>query len=1200
MSYLAPLYMSILRKWMNLLRMVLFLTFLLLFSGWHGMSKMGTTFGISPFLGKIAYAQARSSTDGHVSPEVTSLREDASLNDVCLLDAQHAWAVGDAGTIWYTENGGKLWEPQDSGTIGQLTSVVFVDALHGWIGGRISSPGTDDAVGILLATEDGGRTWTRTARAMPPIDRLYFANRRVGFAVGETCAFYPTGVISTDSAGRGWTLFGESGSRYGWLDGDFCEIPTEYGAEWVGTLCGPDGVTAVTARALYSDTRYSDAENVAETNSLTKVSDAKRSTESVANQVSALSSTKKSPWNACCVGRGMPRATCFDAAYRRSMRDAPQNTVERSLPVAWAVGDGGLVLRSDSLGTRWNRPESLPSEMNPFDFRTVAVNGNNVWIAGSPGHCVWKSSDGGQNWRAVQVPSKLPIRKLVFADAQHGIAVGSLGLILLTDDGGESWTVSRGASRRVAVMAIANSIQNIPWEPLIEASGRGYRTVLILSGDMETNDMNEFLTTTATRLNSLRSRRRAAEMASMFGIAFDDSTAVTTTHETWFSAMDVATKNSSQSVENLAEDRNDAAFRTWLATRIRCYEPSILLVERDMVQSFSSGTLRRLVLEAATAAESSARRPISPLDSNTVRGGISTANIAQSGISDTHNPADALEKTTLELPASRTVSRIYEVVRDANLIETEAQGDRLVETVRLASRLGRRVVDAAATARATTQMRYPKEFTTHVVCVPLVDNVPSRSIRNGYLTGIDESAQSQARGRWTGGRTDDPQEMVCRLQYQKTEQTLQKLPNEPIASWDAWIQQELPKLPTTIGVEGMTAVALASAQQAFRSGMNGAGVRILEWYLETVPDGPATRAAQSLLLPRLYGREVVDRNETDAQSRQFKAERWYSTMQTFASGFYAPHWSLFQASIERRQGMQNAVSKRLTEIAPPSLNDVWTKLVVSENWLIVPRGDPPQGVYLCEKIATKPYLDGKLDEPFWNRDRSEWDATDASNLESAVSGMAIAEPTTASDRRVRAIRLQRSANDPYPATVRFVHDDEYLYMAIEMVEFPGQNYAQGVGKRGRDAMLESRDRMEICVDIDRDGMTWYRLAIDARGWTQDEASGDRYWNPQWFVANAVTEMTSSDQTPTPRIRSMEVAIPLAEMGVVVSDATAEKGTSGGNDASERVTGVERGVATGPTSSMLDTSQSWNFVVRRRVPGVGTVVAQPEIQTMVFR
>jgi hypothetical protein len=43
------------------------------------------------------------------------------------------------------------------------------------------------------------------------------------------------------------------------------------------------------------------------------------------------------------------------------------------------------------------------------------------------------------------------------------------------------------------------------------------------------------------------------------------------------------------------------------------------------------------------------------------------------------------------------------------------------------------------------------------------------------------------------------------------------------------------------------------------------------------------------------------------------------------------------------------------------------------------------------------------------------------------------------------------------------------------------------------------------LDLDRDFATYYRLAVDHRGWTADDCWGDTTWNPTWFVASAVAE-----------------------------------------------------------------------------------------------
>jgi photosystem II stability/assembly factor-like uncharacterized protein len=65
-------------------------------------------------------------------------------------DGLHAWAVGTEGTILATEDGGSTWTPQASGTTAELRGILFLaDGVHGWVWGEDG----------LLATQDGGKTW---------------------------------------------------------------------------------------------------------------------------------------------------------------------------------------------------------------------------------------------------------------------------------------------------------------------------------------------------------------------------------------------------------------------------------------------------------------------------------------------------------------------------------------------------------------------------------------------------------------------------------------------------------------------------------------------------------------------------------------------------------------------------------------------------------------------------------------------------------------------------------------------------------------------------------------------------------------------------------------------------------------------------------------------------------------------------------
>ncbi|MDD5528640.1 MAG: YCF48-related protein [bacterium] len=92
-----------------------------------------------------------------------------SMNDIDFVDSLHGWAVGDTGTILYTDNGGtdSVWDTLTSGVTNNLKCVKFVDSLNGWAGGT----------GVILRTRDGGQTWVTeysdTVSKICALDTIY-------------------------------------------------------------------------------------------------------------------------------------------------------------------------------------------------------------------------------------------------------------------------------------------------------------------------------------------------------------------------------------------------------------------------------------------------------------------------------------------------------------------------------------------------------------------------------------------------------------------------------------------------------------------------------------------------------------------------------------------------------------------------------------------------------------------------------------------------------------------------------------------------------------------------------------------------------------------------------------------------------------------------------------------------------------------
>ena len=57
-------------------------------------------------------------------------------------------------------------------------------------------------------------------------------------------------------------------------------------------------------------------------------------------------------------------------------------------------------------------------------------------IAGSPGTRVLHTPDAGGTWQSFPTPTTVPLGAICFIDDDHGWAVGAMGTILATNDGG--------------------------------------------------------------------------------------------------------------------------------------------------------------------------------------------------------------------------------------------------------------------------------------------------------------------------------------------------------------------------------------------------------------------------------------------------------------------------------------------------------------------------------------------------------------------------------------------------------------------------------------------------------------------------------------------------------------------------------------------------------------------------------------------
>jgi photosystem II stability/assembly factor-like uncharacterized protein len=343
-----------------------------------------------------------------------ALARDAALLDVEMVDQQRCWAVGQRGVILYSHDGGQTWQPQTSGYQYTLSSVSFVDERNGWAVGGTTIPYTHRSEGIVLRTTDGGAQWQRVnAPLLPRLVHVQFFDTEHGIAIGETSPSCASGLFVTQDGGRTWLPQLADEQGY-WRAASFADPQT-------GVLVASDG----------SWSRLTNGEV----------------------QAAGLA----------------PSAAKLSLAIE--MLDSQHG---------WRGGIAGLVEVTHDGGRTWQPPRAAPlapAAAAWFDTHAIAAQGRHVWLAGTPGTRVLRSRDGGETWQLQTTGSRATIQAIDFADQQHGCAVGDLGTILVTHDGGATWQTARRGGDHAAVWIAATVPQSTAVELVARvAAGQGYVT----------------------------------------------------------------------------------------------------------------------------------------------------------------------------------------------------------------------------------------------------------------------------------------------------------------------------------------------------------------------------------------------------------------------------------------------------------------------------------------------------------------------------------------------------------------------------------------------------------------------------------------------------------------------------------------------------------------------------------------------------
>jgi photosystem II stability/assembly factor-like uncharacterized protein len=145
---------------------------------------------------------------------------------------------------------------------------------------------------------------------------------------------------------------------------------------------------------------------------------------------------------ALAAGALLALAATAGAGETVSLREVRQNlfgacfATERD---GWMVGELGRVFHTADGGTTWDRQDA--GTKRPF-LAVSCVDARAAWIAGKEG-IVYVTRDGGATWTQSPTGSSRHVFALRFANAERGHGAGDFGAMVHTEDGGQSWTVQR-------------------------------------------------------------------------------------------------------------------------------------------------------------------------------------------------------------------------------------------------------------------------------------------------------------------------------------------------------------------------------------------------------------------------------------------------------------------------------------------------------------------------------------------------------------------------------------------------------------------------------------------------------------------------------------------------------------------------------------------------------------------------------------
>jgi hypothetical protein len=709
----------------------------------------------------------------------------------------------------------------------------------------------------------------------------------------------------------------------------------------------------------------------------------------------------------------------------------------------WLVGDGALVLSSEDLGRTWQTPPTGWPEFvdDHFDWQALAVRGSHVWIAGSPGTRVLHSADHGRTWKIYATGQPLPIHSLSFVDERNGWAVGALGTVLATTDGGVIWRRQHGGGTRAAFLALYSEADQIPLELFARLSGEdGYLGVaqLLNRRDIEAEQPADLTLPQRARDAVVAAGGCGADYAWQFPLRQR--------------GLELPAEQLIENWDRLTDGHGLDRLEACVVRKIRTWRPDVVFTQPASPRGDepASHLINQIVLRAVEKAGDPTRL---------------TEQLTQAGLEPWK------------------VKKVYtsSAARQA--------GTTPVETAQLLPRLGRSVADQAALPRSLLWERFtpsPPSLSFHLA----VNTLTQDSATRDFFGGVILHPGGDARRMLVEPPADTADQLRRAAQKKRNiDALLERTEQDPQGA--VQLAAQMGDLLGTLESAMAGQVLYQLADRYYRNGQWEQAAETFDLLATRYPDHALTPPALAWLVQyfssseaawRAQSKQRVNRTgggslvaDLNADPRSDDSARAVALAKVLESTrpslALEPRIRFPLLAAWRKQGLAREVDRYLLHVRNNGQRDIWWACADGERWLADPRSSaPPKSIWPIQRAAAKPYLDGKLDDAHW--------------------------------QQARRVPLASPLRDDaaWPAVAMLSYDEGFLYLAASCRRPKPRESAAHDEPRPRDADLVGHDRVEFCFDLDRDWVIAYRLAVDHRGWTAEDCWQDRHWNPNWFVA----------------------------------------------------------------------------------------------------